>query len=259
MINLDGRVSVVTGGASGIGKMIALTLARAGSNVVVGDLREEPRESGETTVEAVRSLGQDASFVECDVTDSASVAELMKSAVDNFGSLDIVINNAGILVEGTVVETTDEMWRRQMAVNLDGVFFSCRQAIKMMLEAGRGGKIVNITSISGFRGNPGFAAYCASKGATVNLTRQLALDYAAHGININAVAPGFATTEMTAIYDDEIREALSAQTPRGVWASPQDIANSVLFLASPLSDHICGENVVVDGGWLIGTPVGIPE
>jgi NAD(P)-dependent dehydrogenase (short-subunit alcohol dehydrogenase family) len=239
--------------------MIALTLARAGSNVVVGDLREEPREGGEATVQAVHGLGRDAVFVRCDVTDSTSVAELMMATVDNFGSLHIVVNNAGILVEGSVVETTDEMWRRQMAVNVDGAFFCCREAIKIMLGAGRGGKIVNITSISGFRGNPGFAAYCASKGAVVNLTRQLGLDCAAHGINVNAVAPGFVTTEMTAIYDEAVHNVLAGLTPRGVWASPQDVANCIAFLASPLSDHICGENIVVDGGWLIGTPVEVSE
>lgn len=255
MIDLSGKVAVVTGGASGIGRAIALTLARAGADVVIADVREDPREGGDTAGDAVRALGLEAAFVACDVTSSASVAELMRATVDRFRALDIVVNNAGILVEGSVVETSDEQWRRQMAVNVDGVFFSCREAITRMLELGRPGKIVNITSISGFRGNPGFAAYCASKGAVVNLTRQIALDYAPRGINVNAVAPGFVTTQMTAIYDDAVRGALAGQTPRARWATPDDVANAVLFLASPLSDHVCGDNLVVDGGWLIGTPV----
>jgi NAD(P)-dependent dehydrogenase (short-subunit alcohol dehydrogenase family) len=255
MIDLSGRVTVVTGAASGIGRAIALTLARAGADIVVGDLREDPREGGESTVAAVRGLGRRAEFVGCDVADSASVAGLMRAAVDALGSLDVLVNNAGILVEGSILETTDESWRRQMAVNLDGTFFGCREGIRTMLECGRGGKVVNISSISGFRGNPGFAAYCASKGAIVNLTRQLGLDYARQGINVNAVAPGFVETQMTGLYGPDIRGALERQTPRGCWARPQDVANAVLYLSSPLSDHVCGENLVVDGGWLIGTPV----
>ncbi len=255
MIDLSDRVAVVTGASSGIGRAIGLTLARAGAHVVVGDLREDPREGGESTVEAVRALGRRAEFVSCDVTDSASVAALMSAAVDALGDLDILVNNAGILVEGTVLETTDESWRRQLSVNADGTFFGCREAIRTMLDRGHGGKIVNISSISGFRGSPGFAAYCASKGAIVNLTRQIGLDYAGQGINVNAVAPGFVETQMTAIYDADIRATLEGQTPRGRWARPEDVANAVLFLASPLSDHVCGENLVVDGGWLIGTPV----
>jgi 3-oxoacyl-[acyl-carrier protein] reductase/meso-butanediol dehydrogenase/(S,S)-butanediol dehydrogenase/diacetyl reductase len=257
MIDLSGRVAVVTGGASGIGRAVATTLGRAGAAVLVADLTETPREGGETTAAAVRAQGGSAEFRTCDVTDSRSVAALMRSAIATMGGLDIVVNNAGVLIEGTVLETTDEQWRRQMAVNVDGTFYGCREAIRLMLERGRGGKIVNLTSISGFRGNPGFAAYCASKGAVVNFTRQLALDWAPHGINVNAVAPGFVDTQMTAIYDEGVRAALAGQTPRGRWARPQDVADAVLFLASPLSDHICGENLVVDGGWLVGTPVEI--
>jgi 3-oxoacyl-[acyl-carrier protein] reductase/meso-butanediol dehydrogenase/(S,S)-butanediol dehydrogenase/diacetyl reductase len=128
-----------------------------------------------------------------------------------------------------------------------------------MLHQGRGGKIVNVPSISGFRGNPGFAAYCASKGAVVNFTRQVSVDYSSAGINVNSVAPGFVTTQMTALYDNDVQDALKGQTPRGQWADPQDIANTVLFLSSDLSDHICGETIVVDGGWLVGTPVVLPD
>jgi 3-oxoacyl-[acyl-carrier protein] reductase/meso-butanediol dehydrogenase/(S,S)-butanediol dehydrogenase/diacetyl reductase len=255
MIDLTDRVAVVTGAASGIGRAIATTLGRAGAAVVVADLTETPREGGETTVAAVRALGARAEFRACDVTDSGSVAALMESTLATMDGLDIVVNNAGVLVEGTVLETSDDQWRRQLAVNVDGTFYGCREAIRVMFERGRGGKIVNITSISGFRGNPGFAAYCASKGAVVNLTRQLGLDWAPHGINVNAVAPGFVETQMTAIYDADVRAALAGQTPRGRWARPQDVADAVLFLASPLSDHVCGENLVVDGGWLVGTPV----
>jgi NAD(P)-dependent dehydrogenase (short-subunit alcohol dehydrogenase family) len=254
MIDLSGKTVVVTGGSSGIGRAIALTLAQAGAQVVVADRTEDAREGGETTVAAILAAGGKASFEALDVTDSAAVDTVL-SAVARATGLDILVNNAGVLVEGSVLDTTDEMWRRQQAVNVDGTFFCTRAAVRAMGEAGKGGKIVNVASISGLRGNPGFAAYCASKGAVVNFTRQVAIDYASCGINVNAVAPGFVTTRMTAIYDQPIQDALARQTPRGKWATPQDIANAVLFLASGLSDHICGEVVAVDGGWLVGTPV----
>ncbi|MGB6049414.1 MAG: SDR family oxidoreductase, partial [Rhodococcus sp. (in: high G+C Gram-positive bacteria)] len=154
-----------------------------------------------------------------------------------------------------VLETTDEAWRSMFAVNVDGTFFCTRAAIRHMVEAGKGGKVVNVASISGLRANPGFAGYCAAKGAMVNFTRQVGIDYAPLGINVNGVAPGFVETDMTAIYDASIRGALEAQTPNGKWADPQHIADTVLFLSSALSDHICGEMVAVDGGWLVGTPV----
>ncbi len=140
-------------------------------------------------------------------------------------------------------------------MNVDGTFFCTRAALRAMLDAGNGGKIVNVASISGLRANPGFAAYCASKAAMVNFTRQAGIDYAADGINVNGVAPGFVETDMTSLYSPEIRAALEGQTPNGRWATSEQIADSVLFLASPLSDHICGEILTVDGGWMVGTPV----
>ena len=160
-----------------------------------------------------------------------------------------------MLYAGSVTETTDEVWREQFRVNVDGTFYCMRAALRAMLAAGRGGKIVNVASISGLRANPGFAAYCSSKAALVNLTRQAGIDYAADGININAVAPGFVETDMTALYDAPVRRALEAQTPNGRWATAEQIAHTVAYLASPLADHVVGEVVAVDGGWLVGTPV----
>lgn len=255
MIDLSGRNALVTGGSSGIGRAIALTLAQAGADIAIGDLTDQPREGGPTTVEDVHAVGRRGVHLQLDVTDPAAVQATVERTVEELGSLDILVNNAGVLVSGDVTETDDEAWRRQFAVNVDGTFHCLRAGIAQMTKQGHGGKVVNISSISGFRGNPGFAAYCASKGAIVNLTRQVALDYVAQGINVNSVAPGFVTTEMTALYDDATKNALTGQTPRGKWATPQDIANAVLFLASPLADHVVGENLLVDGGWTIGTPV----
>lgn len=257
MIDLRDKSAVVTGGSSGIGRAIAETLATAGAHVCVADINETAREGGESTVERIVARGGSAEFVTLDVTVSTDVALVFAELDERLKGLDILVNNAGVLREGSVADTDDEAWRTQFSVNVDGTFHCTREMVRALLARQRPGKIVNISSISGFRGNPGFAAYCASKGAIVNFTRQVALDYAAQGINVNAVAPGFVTTQMTALYDQATRDALAAQTPRGKWASPQDIANAVLFLSSPLAEHICGENILVDGGWAIGTPVDV--
>ncbi|XVQ06842.1 SDR family NAD(P)-dependent oxidoreductase [Spirillospora sp. CA-255316] len=255
MMDLTGKNALVTGAASGIGRAIALTLAAAGARIHVADLTEQPREGGDTTVDLVRAQGGEAEFATLDVTSSGDVDATVAELVESSGGLDILVNNAGILREGSVHETDDDTWHSQFNVNVHGTFYCTRAMVRALLAAGRPGKIVNISSISGFRGNPGFAAYCAGKGAIVNFTRQVGLDYAARGINVNAVAPGFVETQMTALYDQATHDALAGQTPRGRWARPQDIANAVLFLSSSLSDHICGENLLVDGGWSIGTPV----
>lgn len=255
MIDLSGKNAVVTGAASGIGRAIALTLAEAGAAIYVADLTDAAREGGATTVDLVRAAGGKAEFIELDVTSSAAVDAAFAELEQTSGGLDILVNNAGILREGAAHETDDDTWHSQFNVNVHGTFYCTRAMVRLLLAAERPGKIVNISSISGFRGNPGFAAYCAGKGAVVNFTRQAGLDYAAAGINVNAVAPGFVETQMTALYDQATHDALAGQTPRGRWAVPQDIANAVLFLSSSLADHIVGENVLVDGGWAIGTPV----
>ncbi|GAB3857295.1 3-oxoacyl-[acyl-carrier-protein] reductase [Nocardioides maradonensis] len=255
MIDLNEKFAVVTGGASGIGRAIALTLAEAGATVYVADLTEEAREGGDSTVDLIGAQGGKAEFVRLDVTSSRNVDAVFADLVERTGGLDILVNNAGILREGSVDETDDDTWHSQFNVNVHGTFYCTRAMVRGLRAAHRPGKIVNISSISAFRGNPGFAAYCAGKGAVANFTRQVGLDYAAEGINVNAVAPGFVETQMTALYDEATHSALAAQTPRGRWAVPQDIANAVLFLSSSLADHICGENLMVDGGWSIGTPV----
>lgn len=254
-VDLNGKNAVVTGASSGIGRAIAITLADAGAHVVVADLTESAREGGETTADLISAGGGSAEFVILDVTDSEGVAAVFSELDRHHRGLDILVNNAGILREGSVHETDDDTWHSQFRVNVDGTFYCTREMVRSLIARDSPGKIVNISSISAFRGNPGFAAYCASKGAIANFTRQVALDYAARGINVNAVAPGFVTTEMTALYDQATHDALAGQTPRGRWASAQDIANAALFLSSSLADHVCGENLMVDGGWSIGTPV----
>ncbi|MGY1690904.1 SDR family NAD(P)-dependent oxidoreductase [Geodermatophilus sp. SYSU D01105] len=258
MIDLSGKTAVVTGGSRGIGRATALTLARAGSRVVIADRSDALRTDGASTSDLIRAAGGSAESVVLDVSSSAAVDAVFDDVADRHG-IDVLVNNAGVLAAGSVTETSDEAWRSLFAVNVDGTFYCMRAALRHMVAAGRGGKVVNVTSISGLRANPGFAGYCAAKGALVNLTRQAGIDYAAAGINVNSVAPGFVETDMTAIYDAPIRRALEGQTPNGRWATAQQIADTILFLSSSLSDHICGEIVTVDGGWLVGTPVVVEE
>ena len=240
MIDLSGKTAVVTGGSRGIGRAVATTLAAAGARVVIADRSDALRTDGNSTSDIITAAGGAAESVLLDISDSQQVDAVFGDIATRFG-IDILVNNAGVLSAGTVLETTDEAWRSMFAVNVDGTFFCTRAAIRHMVDAGKGGKVVNVASISGLRANPGFAGYCAAKGAMVNFTRQVGIDYA--------------PLDMTAIYDASIRGALEAQTPNGKWADPQHIADTVLFLSSALSDHICGEMVAVDGGWLVGTPV----
>ncbi|PWD44674.1 3-oxoacyl-ACP reductase [Gordonia paraffinivorans] len=253
MIDLTGKTAVVTGGSRGIGRASALRLAEAGASVIIC-ARSDFKAGDESCSAEIRRAGGTAESRELDVADSAAVDRVFGEIAAEHG-IDILVNNAGVLFAGSATETTDEVWRQQFAVNVDGTFFCTRAALRAMLDAGNGGKIVNVASISGLRANPGFAAYCASKAAMVNFTRQAGIDYAADGINVNGVAPGFVETDMTSLYSPEIRAALEGQTPNGRWATSEQIADSVLFLASPLSDHICGEILTVDGGWMVGTPV----
>ncbi|MDQ1135322.1 NAD(P)-dependent dehydrogenase (short-subunit alcohol dehydrogenase family) [Microbacterium sp. SORGH_AS 1204] len=257
MIDLSGKTALVTGGSRGIGRAVSMRLAQAGASVVILDRSDWSLPEDRSCSGAIRARGGRAESRELDVADSAQVDAVI-GAIAAERPIDILVNNAGVLHSGTTTETTDEVWRHQFAVNVDGTFFCTRAVIRTMLAADRGGKIVNVSSISGLRANPGFAAYCASKAAIVNLTRQAGIDYAAQGINVNGVAPGFVETDMTSIYGPDIRAALEGQTPNGRWATPEQIADSVLFLSSPLADHICGEILAVDGGWLVGTPVVVP-
>lgn len=248
-IDLQGKRAVVVGGATGIGRASAYALAQAGADVVTLSRREEgPDHSGHP------ELAPRITHRRLDVADLSEVRRVFAGLAED-GGIDVVVLSAAVIEPADVVETDDELWRRHMAVNVDGIFACARESIRHMVATDRRGKAVVIGSVSGMVGNPGFSAYCASKGLWINLTRQLALDCAPRGINVNAVLPGFTSTELTDIYDADTKAAIAAAVPVKVWARPEQIADAVLFLASPMADYVHGVNLPVDGGYLAAGPV----
>lgn len=247
---LAGRVAVVTGGASGLGRAIALRFAQEGAFVVVGDVRAEPREGGAPTHEL---LGDRGRFVEADVSDAADVDGLVAAAGPR---LDVMVCNAGIagVHSKPLLETTDEDWDAILAVNLRGVFLCCRRAVAQMLDqepVGEvRGRVVNISSQHGMVGPPGHVAYAASKGGVVNLTRQIAVDYGPRGVLVNAVAPGKILTGSPEQQSPETLAYSHARTPFHRLGRPEDVAGAALFLACDDSGYVSGTNLLVDGGWM---------
>ena len=249
MKRLEGKVAVVTGSDRGIGRGIAIALAKEGCKVVVNS--HAKNKESENMIEEIKKLGSDAIFVVADVSKENDVKGLIKKAVEKFGKLDIMVNNAGILVSGSVRELSEKDWDRQMSVNLKGVFFGMKYAIEQMIKQGKGGRIINISSIAGLVGFPGISAYCASKGGVTELTREAALDCAKYEITVNAINPGVIVTDMTkGMLDDEAtKKSMMENTPVGRFGQPEDIGNAAVFLALPESSFITGHNLVVDGGW----------
>lgn len=245
-IDLSGKHAVVTGGSSGIGAAVVRSLAAAGASVSV-----MARKRLHSTEDERMYDDPKVDFIGLDVSDSRAVTRVFADVATRKG-IDISVLAAGLLLAGKLLDTDDETWRRTMAVNLDGLFYTIRESIRHMMAQRRGGKVVSIGSISGCRVNQGFAAYCTSKGGALNFTRQVAMDYAGYGINVNAIAPGFIYTSMTDIYDKETKAKLAAQTPNGKWGTAQQIADAVMFLSSNLAEHIHGQSILVDGGWTLG-------
>lgn len=255
-MRLHDRTAVVTGAASGIGKAIALRFAAEGAYVVAADVIEQPLEGGEETVAAIHAAGGKAEFLQCDVTRSADLEAAVARAVDvGAGRLDVMVNNAAVRSPYPMHETSDEDWDRTMAVNAKGVFLGCRAAVRQMLgQEPRDdvrGRIVNISSQHGMVRAPQSFAYGVGKAAVVYMTRQIAGDYAEHGIVCNAVAPGkILTGRGGGATAPEVLEYSHVRTPWPRLGRPTDIANAALFLASDEATFITGENLMVDGGWM---------
>lgn len=249
MKRLEGKVAIVTGSDRGIGRGIAVALAKEGCKIVINSYKES--EDAKKAVEEIKRLGSDAIFVKANVIREIDIKNLVDKAVGKFGRLDIMVNNAGILVQGTVETLTEQDWDRQMGVNLKGVFFGTKHAILQMKKKGVKGRIINVSSIAGLVGFPGISAYCASKGGVTEFTREVALDCAKYGITVNAIDPGVIITDMTKsmIGDKSTKKMLMENTPIGRFGQPEDIGNAAVFLALDESGFITGHNLVVDGGW----------
>jgi len=250
---LEGKVTLITGATSGIGRATAILFADEGAKVVAVGRRKE---KGEELVNSIKKRGRDAYYVQADVSKAADCERMVKAAVQKYGKLNILFNNAGVVHVAKITETTEEAWDRVMNINLKGVFLASKYAIPEILKAG-GGAIINTGSIYGNLGAGSYAAYCASKGGVQNLTRAIAMEYADKKIRINAVAPGSVMTEML---EEEIKiwggdqpeqqkEKFAAMQPNGRIASPEEIAKVVLFLASDDASYITGASIDVDGGF----------
>jgi 3-oxoacyl-[acyl-carrier protein] reductase len=242
--DLAGQVAIVTGAARGLGQLIAEVLAAAGARLACVDVQAELLAE---TVGRIRSAGGAAEAFPCDVTDSQRVAEVVDSVVKKWGGLQILVNNAGITRDTVLPRMKDDQWDAVIDVNLKGTFLFIRAAARPMMK-GRRGRIINMASVAGMMGNPGQANYSASKAGVIGLTRTVARELAGRNITVNAVAPGFIATEMSAALGQEILEGVKKRTPLGRLGEPQDVADAVLFLASGAAGFITGQVLVVDGG-----------
>jgi 2-deoxy-D-gluconate 3-dehydrogenase len=245
--DLTGKVAVVTGANTGLGQGIAIALAAAGADIAaVG--RSEPSATGD----AVRASGRRFAWIACELGRTAVYADVVAQAVTELGSVDILVNNAGTIRRTDALDFSERDWDEVMDVNLKSAFFLSQAAARWLVGAGRPGKIINIVSMLSFQGGIRVASYTASKSGLLGLTRLLANEWAARGINVNAIAPGyFATNNTEALRNDETRNRdILARIPAGRWGRPEDLGGAAVFLASRASDYMHGAVVPVDGGWL---------
>lgn len=249
LFDLSGRTAVVTGAGRGIGKEIALLLAKAGANValIARSLKEL-----EQVADEIESIGSKALPLSFDLTRTAGIPEVFDNVQAHFGRLDILVNNAGINIPKPALEVTEEDWDKVMDINLKSVFFCCQAAAKHMISGGRG-KIVNISSQMAHVGYFNRSVYCASKGGLLQLTRALAIEWAAHPIHVNCIAPTFIETSLTRpmFQDERFYAEVLSRIPLGRIADPDDLYGAVLYLCSDASNMVTGQSLIVDGGWTV--------
>ena len=244
-MNFSGKTAVVTGGSRGLGRAVCLELAAGGANVVLCYAGNEA--AANETVAACEALGARAVAVRCDVADSAQVKTLMDTALQTFGRIDILVNNAGITRDGLLMMMKEDDFDAVIDTNLKGAFL-CMKAVARQMMKQRYGRIVNLSSVVGLRGNAGQVNYAASKAGIIGMTKSLAKELASRGVTVNAVAPGFMETDMTAAMPEAAKTATLAAIPMGRMGAAEDVAKTVAFLASEEAGYITGQVIAVDGG-----------
>ena len=244
MIDLTGRTALVTGGTRGIGKEILKKLASAGADVCFADVIADGTAEVETEI---RGLGVKCSFFQGNVASMEDCKNLVDSALSEYGKIDILVNNAGITRDNLFIRMSEENWTDVININLGGIFNMCKALIRPMMKA-KYGRVVNISSIVGFTGNPGQVNYASAKAGLIGFTKSLAKEVASRNITCNAIAPGFIQSEMTEVLDDEIKEMMLSNIPMKRMGTQEEVANGVLFLASPLADYITGTTIHINGG-----------
>lgn len=247
-MNLAGKTALVTGASRGIGREIAIELARQGANVAVNFSGSEAKAN--EVVDEIKALGRDAVAIKCDVSNTEEVTEMVKATIDRFGKLDILINNAGITRDNLLMRMKEEEWDDVINTNLKGVFL-CTKAVTRQMMKQRVGRIINIASVVGVSGNPGQANYVAAKAGVIGLTKTTAKELASRNITVNAVAPGFITTDMTDKLSEEVKAEMLKQIPLARLGEAKDIAKITAFIASDDSSYITGQTFHVNGGMVM--------
>lgn len=242
---LEGKTAVVTGAGRGIGRAIALRLAAEGANVIVNYNGSAKR--AEEVVNEITACGGHAEAIQCSVSDFESVAAMMDGVIKKYGSIDILVNNAGITKDNLLMKMSEGDFDAVIDTNLKGVFNCMKHVARQMIKQ-RGGRIINISSVSGVLGNAGQANYCAAKAGVIGLTKSFAREVASRGVTVNAVAPGFIETEMTEVLSDAVKAGATEQIPMKHFGTTEDIAGAVTFLASGAAGYITGQVICVDGG-----------
>ncbi|SHJ65888.1 3-oxoacyl-[acyl-carrier-protein] reductase [Tepidibacter formicigenes] len=248
MIDLKDRVALVTGGSRGIGKAIAIKLASFGANVAINYTSRE--EEALKTKEEIEKHGVKAFVIKCDVSNFEDAQNMIDEVINEFGKIDVLVNNAGITKDTLLMKMKEEDFDKVISVNLKGVF-NCTKAVTRPMMKKKYGKIINMASVVGIIGNPGQANYCASKAGVIGFTKATARELASRNITINAIAPGFIETEMTKVLKDDVKEAYESSIPMRKFGKPEDIANLVAFLSSDMSSYITGQVINVDGGMVM--------
>ena len=245
---LEGKSAIVTGGSMGIGTAIALKLAECGANVAI-NYRKHKKEA-EEVIRQVKAIGRKGLVIQADISNFEDAAKMVETVINEFGGIDLLVNNAGINWDGVIWKMTEEQWDNVLNINLKG-YFNYVRAVSPIFREQKSGKIVNITSINGLRGKFGQSNYTASKAGIIGLTKTVAIELGKYGINVNAVAPGLIETDMVRNAEESVREMAIAEIVLKRIGQPEEVANVVAFLCSDLARHITGEVIKVDGGQYI--------